>query len=61
MTSDIKDTDPNTPDAEPVAKTFTSETVIPALRRKFCQKNKAGQWVPKAAFASADTPESPMV
>jgi len=61
LTSDIKETDPNTPDAEPTAKTFTSTTVVPALRRKFCQKNKAGQWVPKAAFASLGTPESQMV
>ena len=39
-----------------VTPKFYSKSFVPALRAQFCQKNKAGQWVPKAAFASAGMP-----
>ena len=39
-----------------VTTKFYSKSFVPALRAQFCQKNKAGQWVPKAAFASAGMP-----
>lgn len=37
-----------------------SSSFVSALRNQFCQKNQKGLWVPKAAYASTGTPESPI-
>ena len=32
---------------------YKSDSLVKQMRKNFCQKNNAGQWVPKAAFASS--------
>lgn len=58
--NEFLETDIEKEDADGEVIKYKSDAFVKQLRKNFCEKNKSGQWVPKAAFAAAGSEPSTM-